>query len=135
MEQRKLITCCASTDHDGYVMEGYATMREKGHRVAGKGHRVFCPRCKGIYPITDGIGLVFGYAPAVEEKRLLSRRHLHQSVHWTRMGWQPTYTEPATRNASTKATLPEPGAGPGLIFPMRPANRRERLVFEPKPDH
>ncbi|WP_426271890.1 hypothetical protein ACN9MB_05235 [Dyella kyungheensis] len=38
-------------------------MRENGHRVAGKGHRVFCPKCKGIYPITGGIDLPFGYAP------------------------------------------------------------------------
>ncbi|WP_430388154.1 PAAR domain-containing protein [Dyella sp. 20L07] len=65
MEQRKLITCCATTDHDGYVMEGYALAREKGHRVAGKGHRVFCPKCKGIYPIIDSLQPFLGYAPAV----------------------------------------------------------------------
>lgn len=66
MEKRKLITCCATTDHDGYVMEGYATMREQGHRVAGKGHRVYCPKCIGIYPIVDSLQSILGYAPAVD---------------------------------------------------------------------
>ena len=72
---------------------------------------------------------------SLDDKCLLSRRYLHQSAHWTPDTWQPTYTAPTTDDAPTVATLPKPWAGPALIFPMRPADRRERLVFDPSPGH
>lgn len=67
--QRKGITCCDTTDHGGRVLEGYATMKHKGHRVAGKGHMVFCPQCNGVFPIIEATGSFLGYAPTLDGMR------------------------------------------------------------------
>lgn len=69
MAKRKGITCCDTTDHGGRVLEGYSTMRHKGHRVAGKGHEVFCPKCHGVFPIVESLSSFLGYAPALEGMR------------------------------------------------------------------
>ncbi|WP_430388158.1 hypothetical protein [Dyella sp. 20L07] len=76
-----------------------------------------------------------GLPLSLDKKCLLSRRYLHQSAHWTPDAWKPAYTAPATADAPTVVTLSKPAAGPALIFFMRPADRRERLVFDPKPGH
>ncbi|GAB2801895.1 DUF2235 domain-containing protein [Dyella kyungheensis] len=51
------------------MLEGYALANHKGHRVAGLGHRVYCPQCKGIFPIVESRKSFAGYAPAVEGMR------------------------------------------------------------------
>jgi type VI secretion system secreted protein VgrG len=67
--KRKGITCCCTTDHGGLVLEGYALATHKGHRIAGLGHRVYCPKCKGIFPIVESTQSFAGYAPAVQGMR------------------------------------------------------------------
>lgn len=69
MAKRKGITCCDSTDHGGLVLEGYATMAHNGHQVAGLNHQVYCPQCKGIFPIVESLASCMGYAPALEGMR------------------------------------------------------------------
>jgi len=42
-----------TTSHGGTVLEGFATYSVDGIPVAGLGHKVMCPRCKGAFPIVE----------------------------------------------------------------------------------
>lgn len=43
------------TDHGGKVLEGSLTDICHGKPIAYTGHKVFCPRCKGTFPIIEGV--------------------------------------------------------------------------------
>ena len=43
-----------STDHGGFVLEGFPHTSLNGKPMAGVGHQVSCPRCKGVFPILEG---------------------------------------------------------------------------------
>jgi len=42
------------TTHGGTVLEGFEQVTCLGIPVAGVGHKVACPMCKGIFPIREG---------------------------------------------------------------------------------
>ncbi|WP_199099584.1 DUF2235 domain-containing protein, partial [Dyella sp. ASV21] len=66
-----------------------------------------------------------------EEEALLKRRYLHHSSHWNPQGWVPGV--PQGRDDVSRD--PEPSMPIELGFPMRPAPKRKRLVFDPLPGH
>ncbi len=43
-----------STDHGGTVLEGFGQTDLNGRPIAGVGHKVSCPKCKGVFPIVEG---------------------------------------------------------------------------------
>lgn len=43
-----------TTSHGGTVLEGFAVYTVEGRAVAGMGHKVDCPLCKGVFPIAQG---------------------------------------------------------------------------------
>lgn len=43
-----------STDHGGSVLEGFTQTNLNGKPMAGVGHQVSCPKCKGVFPIIEG---------------------------------------------------------------------------------
>ncbi|MDV5100165.1 PAAR domain-containing protein [Pseudomonas sp. LSJ-87] len=43
-----------TTDHGGIVMESIPHTNLNGTPMAGKGNMVFCPLCKGEFPIIEG---------------------------------------------------------------------------------
>lgn len=43
------------TDHGGKVLEGSLTDICHGKPIAYMGHKVFCPKCKGTFPIIEGV--------------------------------------------------------------------------------
>jgi uncharacterized Zn-binding protein involved in type VI secretion len=43
------------TDHDGTVLEGSETDICHGKPIAFIGHKVYCPKCKGNFPIVEGV--------------------------------------------------------------------------------
>ncbi|MGV4629421.1 PAAR domain-containing protein [Burkholderia pseudomallei] len=51
MAKRAIICVGDTTTHGGKVLEGAPTFTLNGRNVAGVGHQVLCPRCKGIFPI------------------------------------------------------------------------------------
>ncbi|MBM5664161.1 PAAR domain-containing protein, partial [Burkholderia pseudomallei] len=51
MVKRAIICVGDTTTHGGKVLEGAPTFTLNGRNVAGVGHQVLCPRCKGIFPI------------------------------------------------------------------------------------
>lgn len=45
-----------STSHGGVVLEAFSQTDLNGKPIAGVGHKVSCPLCKGIFPIAEGSG-------------------------------------------------------------------------------
>ena len=43
-----------TTTHGGTVLEGFPAYVVEGRPVAGLGHKVACPLCKGVFPIVEG---------------------------------------------------------------------------------
>lgn len=43
-----------TTDHGGCVIESIPHSNLNGKAIAGKGNLVFCPLCKGAFPIIEG---------------------------------------------------------------------------------
>lgn len=43
-----------TTSHGGTVLEGFPVYVVEGRPVAGLGHKVACPKCKGVFPIVEG---------------------------------------------------------------------------------
>jgi uncharacterized Zn-binding protein involved in type VI secretion len=62
--KRAIIREGDTTSHGGRVLDGNVTCTIDGKAVAGVGHRVQCPLCKGIFPILPD---------------LLGRRYPHQA--------------------------------------------------------
>jgi uncharacterized Zn-binding protein involved in type VI secretion len=56
-----------TTSHGGTVLEGSLTDICMGKPIAYMGHKVWCPKCKGTFPIVEGISnmTVFGHGVAV----------------------------------------------------------------------
>lgn len=56
-----------STSHGGRVLEGSQTEICHGKPIACLGHKVWCPKCKGSYPIVEGVQTttIFGKGVAV----------------------------------------------------------------------
>ena len=48
---RSIICQGDTTSHGGRVLEGSENYTLFGRRVAGVGHMVMCPQCKGVFPI------------------------------------------------------------------------------------
>ncbi|MGY6258830.1 PAAR domain-containing protein [Paraburkholderia caledonica] len=51
MATRAIICEGDTTSHGGKVIEGSPTDKIDGRCIAGVGHQVSCPRCKGVFPI------------------------------------------------------------------------------------
>ena len=43
-----------SSTHGGVVLEAFSRTDLNGKPIAGVGHNVSCPLCKGIFPIAEG---------------------------------------------------------------------------------
>ena len=43
-----------ATTHGGVVLEAFSRTDLNGKPIAGAGHNVSCPLCKGIFPIAEG---------------------------------------------------------------------------------
>ncbi|EJN24502.1 MULTISPECIES: PAAR domain-containing protein [unclassified Pseudomonas] len=47
-----------STSHGGTVLEAFSQTDLNGKPMSGVGHKVVCPLCKGVFPITQGSALL-----------------------------------------------------------------------------
>jgi len=43
-----------ATPHGGVVLEAFSNTNLTGKPIAGVGHSVSCPLCKGVFPIAEG---------------------------------------------------------------------------------
>lgn len=57
-----------STSHGGTVIQAFGQTDLNGKPMAGVGHQVVCPMCKGAFPIVEGSALldVDGVAVALQ---------------------------------------------------------------------
>ncbi|MEW6761427.1 MAG: PAAR domain-containing protein [Pseudomonadota bacterium] len=64
---REIIRQGDRTDHGGTVIEGSVTDICHGKPISYIGHKVYCPRCGGDYPIVEGVltTTIFGKGVAV----------------------------------------------------------------------
>ena len=51
---QEIIRLGDSTTHGGIVLEAFPNTDLNGKPIAGVGHKVSCPLCKGIFPIAEG---------------------------------------------------------------------------------
>ncbi|MBX8514913.1 PAAR domain-containing protein [Pseudomonas cichorii] len=51
---KEIICLGDSTSHGGVVLEAFSQTVLSGNPIAGVGHKVSCPLCKGIFPIAEG---------------------------------------------------------------------------------
>lgn len=54
MAARAIIRKGDTTSHGGKVLEGWEHTSLYGLPIAGLGHKVWCPQCKGNFPIAEG---------------------------------------------------------------------------------
>ena len=77
------------TDHGGLVLEGFEHTNFNGRPVAGVGHMVSCPMCKGIFAIAEGSGAFNigggSHCAAGDEDHLRSQPHRKQSERCCRL--------------------------------------------------
>ena len=68
MGERAIIRQGDPTSHNGTVLEGFLDNICMGKPIAGVGHKVFCPQCKGNFAIVEGapITQMMGMNVAVE---------------------------------------------------------------------
>ncbi len=59
MAEKAIIRQGDPTTHGGRVLEGFLDNICMGKPIAGVGHKVFCPQCKGVFPIIEGARTVF----------------------------------------------------------------------------
>lgn len=55
MRARPIIRVGDKTTHGGTVLEGFSSYDIDGRAAAGLGHKVDCPKCKGVFPIIEGV--------------------------------------------------------------------------------
>lgn len=51
---KDLIRLGDTTTHGGIVLEAFPQTDLNGKPIAGVGHKVSCPLCKGVFPIAEG---------------------------------------------------------------------------------
>lgn len=51
---REVIRQSDKTGHGGVVIQGFPNTYLNERLIAGAGHLVVCPKCKGIFPIMEG---------------------------------------------------------------------------------
>ncbi len=51
---KKIVRLDDMTDHGGKVLNSIPHTNLNGKPIAGKGNMVFCPLCKGEFPIIEG---------------------------------------------------------------------------------
>ncbi|WP_080404496.1 PAAR domain-containing protein [Burkholderia ubonensis] len=56
MAKRAMICVGDTTTHGGRVLEGSSSATIDGKPIAGVGHKVLCPQCKGVFPILPDTG-------------------------------------------------------------------------------
>jgi uncharacterized Zn-binding protein involved in type VI secretion len=96
------------TSHGGRVIEGSPSDICHGKPIAFMGHQVSCPRCKGMFPIIEGVGTTtfYGRGVAIAGMKtacgaVLIATQLTDTVEW---GSQSSASNPADGGKPSGAT-------------------------------
>jgi uncharacterized Zn-binding protein involved in type VI secretion len=111
------------TDHGGTVIEGDTTSTVAGKPIARVGDKVSCPKCKGTFPIIEGVADTFYSSKPVAI-------HGHKTACGaTLIGSQTLLTVSTDPSGATSA--PEPAAPPP-VAPLAP--RHDAINAAPSTD-
>lgn len=122
MAERPIICVGDTTTHGGTVLEGFANFEVYGRLASGKGHKVRCPRCKGIFTIIEGAeNRTVGDVPLALEGMLTScGATLVASQREATAATGSTAVQPMSFSAGSPGIAPserrQPEDGPDEIF-------------------
>lgn len=105
------------TSHGGVVKEGFSHATLLGKPIAGRGHKVYCPLCKGDFPIIEGASNHFfgAIGTAVEGMKTACGATLIASQHAATIDAGPSAATHQSRHASNAAQSTN-SAPPQLSF-------------------
>jgi uncharacterized Zn-binding protein involved in type VI secretion len=112
MPARAIIRKGDTTSHGGKVLEGWEHTNLYGLPIAGLGHKVWCPQCKGSFPIADGAGNhVFGnIGTALEGMKTACGATLIASQHTATVDVAgEAHPEPSSPREASSGRAKEPG--------------------------
>lgn len=104
--KRAIIRQGDKTNHGGTVLEGFPTATLYGKPIAGKGHKVHCPKCRGTFEIAEGVGNHGFYEvnTAVEGMRTTCGAVLLASQHTTTIELAAGTGESVSPEVATQAS-------------------------------
>lgn len=100
------------TSHGGKVLEGNANVTTNGRQVAQRGHLTFCPKCKGNFPIAEGLDFhtYAGIGTAVDGMRTACGAKLMATQHTMQIDDAPAAAAAGNYSATFRALDEESGA-------------------------
>lgn len=105
------------TSHGGTVIEGSALDICMGKPIAFVGHKVFCPLCKGAFPIIEGATNVSFYGKGVALAGMhtscgaaLIATQFTDTVHWGDTGGQAKRGQPTSSLIAEREPTQRPSA-------------------------
>lgn len=108
MSERAIIRKGDRTSHGGTVAEGIPTSMLLGREIALVGHKVICPKCKGIFPILADPGRnhsFMGNDTAVEGMRTACGAVLIASQMVARIGLAQGFSNPTAMATPQSGSL------------------------------
>lgn len=92
------------TSHGGTVIEGSLADLCEGKAIACVGHKVYCPKCKGTYPIIEGwpFTTVYGKGVALEGMKTACGASLIATQFFTTVG---SYSSGSLSGGATSARI------------------------------
>lgn len=105
------------TSHGGKVLEGLASATIFGKRIAARGHKVFCPLCKGTFPIAEGVPFhtFAGLGTAVEGMRTGCGATLIATQHSFTIDMESSSSLPHKAQGEADATNTSAATAAGLF--------------------
>ena len=106
MATRSIIRQGDQTSHGGMVLEGHRTATIHGIPIAGRGHMTHCPKCKGVFPIAEGVfnHIIYGIQTAVEGMQTTCGAILIASQNSHTIDIQP-YAQPSPDTSLSPASF------------------------------
>jgi uncharacterized Zn-binding protein involved in type VI secretion len=101
------------TSHGGVVLEGSTTDICMGQPIAYIGHKVQCPKCKGIFPIAEGVltTILYGRGVAVAGMKTACGAVLIPTQFTDTVEWSSGDTGAGSSKGATSAQILRTAAG------------------------
>lgn len=128
-----------STSHGGTVLEGSLTSICLGQPISFIGHKVHCPKCRGDFPIVEGVmtATLYGKSIAVAGMKTSCGATLIASQFTATVEWSNGASS-AAKQSSTALTLAAatqlaPGALPPFMLDNALATQETANKFDEQP--
>jgi uncharacterized Zn-binding protein involved in type VI secretion len=113
------------TSHGGQVIEGSAADMCEGKETAFVGHKVVCPKCKGVFPIVEGMPTttLYGKGVALEGMKTACGASLIATQFFTKVAYSSGGSSSASGSSQTGSSniSPTSGANASTVSPTSSA--------------